>query len=737
MIKITNLSVEFISPIQRKVVLKNVNLNLEINNLVIVQGGSGSGKSTLLDVLTLNNLNFTGSYFYKNNNVKTGNSKTIKRRIVYLTQGQALFGKLNALDNTKLINSKIALNIFSAVMIKFNLGKIKTKIIELLSGGEKQRVGIVRSLSKSCDLLVLDEPTSNLDYDNRVHFIQEINKYKSGRLIIVATHDSDLIKQADTLITIDNGNLSCTIKNKSKEASWTSKTSFNKNSIINLILKDLFTNKKRLLLFISAMSNGLLGLLMGFVIVSGFEGMFVSILVDQVATELSVAYPSLRSDRIELDHKYVYLSDEPIIISSEYLNIVDLNTDLINSAQIDNRLNNNQIVLLLNETDYERYKLNNLASNRDELNLKYKDKTQTLQLKSVLKSNKNSLRVSKDFIDIIINGLELKEVYKKTKVLNLTLNNPSDNVLISQIASMYRLNKEGSYIRELEKGEYFNQFDLNNFNDYLICNPDYKIYCDLNSASVYIELKINDVIYLTKVNNGPNLSLSNELFKSLNSSNVEVLFSDSVILNSDEYNLFESNEMELTLPYSIFSEYLINYYGPMIQAQHLLLNMQNQNSNILANYKIISPYELYLDSFKDILDAVFIGFLVYSIISLLLGIVTVSILIILELDSRKKHIGTLMLLGWSSNEIRIWIVSNSIIKTVLTFIITSVMIQLSINTLNVVIKEVSSIVIVFNYPSPNIMLILIISLLLIIGNISLFHVNYLLKNAPKKLINEV
>jgi hypothetical protein len=412
-----------------------------------------------------------------------------------------------------------------------------------------------------------------------------------------------------------------------------------------------------------------------------------------------------------------------------------LNTDLINSAQIDNRLNNNQIVLLLNETDYERYKLNNLALNRDELNLKYKDKTQTLQLKSVLKSNKNSLRVSKDFIDIIINGLELKEVYKKTKVLNL--NNPSDNVLISQIASMYRLNKEGSYIRELETGEYFNQFDLNNFNDYLICNPDYKIYCDLNSASAYIELKINDVIYLTKVNNGPNLSLSNELFKSLNSSNVEVLFNDSVILNSDEYNLFESNDIELTLPYNIFSEYLVNYYGPMIQAQHLLLKMQNQNSNILANYKIISPYELYLDSFKEILDAVFIGFLVYSIISLLLGIVTVSILIILELDSRKKHIGTLMLLGWSSNEIRIWIVSNSIIKTVLTFIITSVMIQLSINTLNVVIKEVSNIVIVFNYPSPNIMLILIISLLLIIGNISLFHVNYLLKNAPKKLINEV
>jgi ABC-type antimicrobial peptide transport system permease subunit len=156
----------------------------------------------------------------------------------------------------------------------------------------------------------------------------------------------------------------------------------------------------------------------------------------------------------------------------------------------------------------------------------------------------------------------------------------------------------------------------------------------------------------------------------------------------------------------------------------------------VSNYKIVSPYDTYLLSFKEILDAVFIGFLVYSLISLLLGVVTVSVLIILELDSRKKHIGTLMLLGWSSNQIRIWVVSNSIIKTILTILITSAMIQISINTLNVVIKEVSTILIVFNYPPIKIMLILIISLLLIIGNISLFHVNFLLKNPPKKLISE-
>jgi putative ABC transport system ATP-binding protein len=737
MIKITNLSVEFITPIENKVVLKNVNLNLEINNLVIVAGGSGSGKSTLLDVLTLNNLSFTGSYYYKNNNVKTSNINIIKRKIVYLNQGQALFGKFDSLENTKLINSKISHNIFDAVMAKFNLGKIKSKIIELLSGGEKQRVGIVRSLSKKCELLVLDEPTSNLDYDNRAHFIEEINKYKAGKLIIIATHDDDLIKQADILISLDNGSLSSTKKSRSKDDLYTTKTSLSRNNVINLIFKDLLTNKKRLLLFISAMSNGLLGLLMGFVIVSGFEGMFISILVDQVASELSVAYPTLKKDRMELGHKFVYLSDNPIVISSDILNFIDSTTDLINTAQIDNQLINNQIVLLLDDKDYEKYRLNTLATNRGELNLKYKDKKLALQLKNVIKSDNKSLRVSKDFIDIVVNGLELEGIYKKTKVLNLTLDNLDDNVLISKIASMYQLNKLGNYITEVETGNYFNKFDLDNFSDYLICNQDYKIYCDLNSASAYIELQINEKNYFAKVNDGPKLSLSSEIYKNLNSPNVEVLFDDSLIVNSLEYTLFESTEIELTLPYNIISEHLINYYGPMVQSQYLLLNKEDQTSNTISNYKIISPYESYLDSFKEILDAVFIVFLVYSLISLLLGIVTVSILIILELETRKKHIGTLMLLGWSSNEIRIWVISNSIIKTILTFIITSVMIQISINTLNVVIKEVSTILIVFNYPPLNIMLILIISLLLIISNISLFHVNYLLKNTPKKLISEI
>jgi len=736
MIKIVNLEVEFVTPLEKKVILKNINLNLEMNNLVVIVGASGSGKSTLLDVITLNNLNFSGSYYFRNNNVKMLNTNDIKRRIVYLNQGQALFAKLNALDNTKLINSRITSTIFDAVMTRFGLGKIKHKTIEFLSGGEKQRAGIVRSISKTCDLLVLDEPTSSLDSENKRYFIEEISKFKSEKLIIIATHDKDLIKQADIVLSLDGGHLTFRRKNKRKDQFPKLKSEVSKHSVGDLIIKDLFINKKRLLLFISAMSNGLLGLLMGFVIVSGFEDMFISILVDQVATELSVAYPNTKLNRFELKYKYVYLSDEPITISSEYINFVDTTVDLINSSIIDNNLISNQIVLFLNEADYDKYQLNTNIFNMNELNLKYNNNTQKLMVKSVIKSDQNKIMVSKDFKDIVVNGLGLQQIYIKTKVLNMMTNDPSNNVLISELASTYRLTKKDNYIIEGEPGNYFNQFDLNSFKDYLICNPYYLIYCDLNSATAYIELVINGSSRFIKVNNGALISLSSELFKNLNSAKIEIYFKDFLVLSTDNYTVFDSSEFELTMPYNLFSGHLKSYYGPLIQANHLLINQENQLFNTVSNYKIVSPYDTYLLSFKEILDAVFIGFLVYSLISLLLGVVTVSVLIILELDSRKKHIGTLMLLGWSSNQIRIWVVSNSIIKTILTILITSAMIQISINTLNVVIKEVSTILIVFNYPPIKIMLILIISLLLIIGNISLFHVNFLLKNPPKKLISE-
>ena len=737
MIKINNLCVEFTTPIEKKVILSRISLELEKNSLVAIVGDSGSGKSTLLDVLALNNINFSGSYYFKNVNVKTINLNLVKRKIVYLNQGQALFSKLDAYRNTKLINYKISNSIFTAVINKFGLSRIKNKKIEQLSGGEKQRVGIVRSISKNCELLVLDEPTSNLDNANKSYFIEEIEKYKRDRLIIIATHDQDLIKKADTILNVSNGSI--TITKSSKNKNYVQKETFNvnNNSVVDLIVNDLLTNKKRLFLFVGAMSNGLLGLLMGFVIVSGFEDLFITILVNQVETELSIVYPPSSFERVDLDYKYVYLNNEELVISGEYFNLLDSRIDLFNNSEIDTRLRDNQVILLLDETTYDRYYPVNSIINHNKLIFSFSTSKAELEVVKVLKADSNALHVSKEFQNFIIERLELAEILVRTKVLDISSDEVTNKFDVAKIASAYRLQKFANHIIEIDKGNFLNLYDLDNYSDYLICNSSYEIYCDTNAATAYLDVNINGTDLIVKISNDNNISVSTSVFKNLNSSKLLLKYNNDLIVNSNNFSIFESEEAEIKMPFSILVGYLKNYYGPAIQADYLLVNKEFQSKNVLLNYKIISPYETYLQSFKEILDAVFIGFLIYSLVSLLLGIVTVSILIILELDSRRKHIGTLMLLGWSSFQIKIWIVSNAIIKTIITFAITSLMINVSINTLNVVIKEVSDILIVFNYPPLSVLIILIISLLLIIGNISLFHVNYLLKKTPKKLISDV
>ena len=737
MIKITNLSVEFITPIEKKIVLKNVNLQLNKNNLVAIVGISGSGKSTLLDVLSLNNLSFNGSYYFNNSNVKVAKINDFKKRIVYLNQGQALFSKLNAYNNTKLINSRISFPIFKAVVDRFGLGKIKNKNIEKLSGGEKQRVGIIRSISKNCEMLILDEPTSSLDKVNKSYFINEIDKYKRDKLIIIATHDQELVDKADIVISLVDGALEITKKNKAYDYNQNKLVKISSNSVVNLLISDLLINKKRLVLFISAMSNGILGLLMGFVIVSGFESMFISILVDQVATELSIVYPNTINTKDELNYKNVYLSKEPIIISGEYFNLIDARVDLFNNAKIDNKLANSEVILHLDAVAFDDYNLNNMFVNTGEITFNYKSSNVTFKVAYAHKSEFNSLTVSQDFHTLVINGLRLSDLLIETKVVDFSNDGVGNNEELLKLASSYRLEKNGEHVINIEEGEYLNSLDLDNFRNYLICNPSYKIYCDLNAATAYASFNLNGKDMFIKILDDENISISSEIYKNLYSRHLKVTFNNDLIVDSADYSIFESSLFEMKMPYSILVDNLKSNYGQMIQADYLLVNKNLQSNNVLTKYKILSPYEDYLESFQEILDAVFIGFLIYSLISLLLGIVTVSILIILELDSRRKHIGTLMLLGWTSMQIRVWIVSNAIIKTILTIITTLIMINISINTLNVVIKEVSDILIEFNYPPLNFMLLLIISLLLIIGNISLFHVNYLLKNSPKKLISEI
>jgi subfamily B ATP-binding cassette protein MsbA len=83
----------------------------------------------------------------------------------------------------------------------------KSLKINNLSGGQIQRVGIARTLYKDADVIFFDEPTSALDNTNKNFFIKQIQEIKKDKIIIIVSHDVELLEQVDNIAVLNNGSL--------------------------------------------------------------------------------------------------------------------------------------------------------------------------------------------------------------------------------------------------------------------------------------------------------------------------------------------------------------------------------------------------------------------------------------------------------------------------------------------------------------------------------------------------
>ncbi|MGZ9413760.1 ATP-binding cassette domain-containing protein [Mycoplasma sp. Z386] len=186
MIKISNLKKSF----KNKRVLDIKELNIENKQIFCILGKSGSGKSTFLNIISnLINPDFGTITFEKEN-----------PKIEFVFQDFNLIEDLNAFQNIKIslnvnsetIDEKEIIELAKDLELDETLLKKKVK---LLSEGERQRVTILRSLVRDFDILLADEPTSNLDEENSHKIFDIFNKISQNKLVIVVSHDIDLVKK--------------------------------------------------------------------------------------------------------------------------------------------------------------------------------------------------------------------------------------------------------------------------------------------------------------------------------------------------------------------------------------------------------------------------------------------------------------------------------------------------------------------------------------------------------------
>lgn len=194
------------------------NLSFTINKgeLVFLAGKSGAGKSTILKliagIIRSSNGNITINDISLNQ-LNSDKRSFIRQHVGFIFQDHKILYDRNNFDNVKLpldvigYNKKYIKENVLAIMEKVGLGHKIYAMPYQLSGGEQQRLCIARAMIHNPKILLADEPTANLDYDN-AFLILELFKlfHKNGVTIIVSAHDKTILNDYGTrIINIQNG----------------------------------------------------------------------------------------------------------------------------------------------------------------------------------------------------------------------------------------------------------------------------------------------------------------------------------------------------------------------------------------------------------------------------------------------------------------------------------------------------------------------------------------------------
>lgn len=158
--------------------------------LYVITGVSGSGKSTLLHIISgILNMDH-GRLRYK--------TKDLTRKdVVSALQTAYLFGDLTVWQNINIpliLERKTSHKDRKELITLFKINDILKRKVRVCSGGEKARTNLVRSLILDAPIVVVDEPTANVDYENALLIAESLAKFATKRLIIVTSHQPQLFK---------------------------------------------------------------------------------------------------------------------------------------------------------------------------------------------------------------------------------------------------------------------------------------------------------------------------------------------------------------------------------------------------------------------------------------------------------------------------------------------------------------------------------------------------------------
>lgn len=495
---IDNLKLEFPCSGCSKIVLNNLSLKINHNSLIAIVGKSGCGKSSFLNCLSGLIKPTSGNIYFRGKNINKLNRKEKNiyhnQKVSMIFQHYNLFEDFSSLENVifplliKGININKAKDIALPYFKKFNLDYLINKKVMFLSGGEKQRIAIIRALINDSEVILCDEPTGALDEENSVKIMEILKEISSKKVVIVVSHNKKLIeKYSDRIIELDDGKIvNDHLKNKNinSEVCFEKKYFLKKEKISNLFIKRLF--KKNIGKNILTSCISFFGFLFIFLSIYFFNG--TSENQDKVvfknldaynATIANKTYQEIPNSSLVLEKNILPTNEEVNVLSTYFVNSVITNNydyffptypscyadkELINNVQFHQIYNNplidNSVLHSLEDAfiNEEMYKLLNnkkevVISNNCEVKYHLKNSNETIKDSFSFYIKINVKNVIKEFS--FLNGpkiyisFEYMQNYLKDYVLSNISNSIGEEINVVSFLNICSEEKYHSYSKRI------------------------------------------------------------------------------------------------------------------------------------------------------------------------------------------------------------------------------------------------------------------------------------------------
>ncbi len=463
------------------VVLDHVNLTLKEGNIYILKGISGSGKTTLFNILAGLDSNYEGKYLWNNKDVKEMSIKEqIKtvNQISYVFQKSYLFQKLTIQENLIFIKNDLAL--IQKYAKQFQVEHLLNQKPEHLSGGEKQRIALIRALLLDSKIILLDEPTSSLDPKNSEIFVNFLNQIeRQNKIIFIATHKNIYDTMANQIIRIDYGKIKIE-KNElvsHEESEEKKKINQKENTWKNDFLFALKRKKKRLILCLFATILFLL-ILCSISLVLNFKREYLKVrsktyplhVMSILKTETNYLEPYIQKEydnyQIQEENYKAYIlleeedciltdpsilqygtypkNDSEVLVNEEFVQKIFPGLEYPNVLGKKITLANNQFTIsgIILSGEYEDYHVYQNNAYYKEIGILYKDSISPAVFVPYAKMKEIGTKQENQYTVITISKEKALDFYENTNSLEggwLQGNLPWENMLSNEYSSIYAI----------------------------------------------------------------------------------------------------------------------------------------------------------------------------------------------------------------------------------------------------------------------------------------------------------